>query len=186
MDFSPSWMSFPYFSNYVMFLCATYFNNSEWIWPIWPQPDFDVVGAGIGRIGRVSDRDIAAIGDRDGRQKKNSAGRWQMCQRWLFTIPNGALVGNTVKSTRCISKCVFGWPDSFFALGLAWEPKMASGKADGKRWKKNTKYWGDCSLFQLHVLLQQFQTCFFPRWCLWTSGLRIHDLHHYWIDTNTA
>ena len=53
-----------------MFFCATYFNNSEWIWPIWPQPDLDVVGAGIGGIGRVSDRDIAAIGDRDGRQQK--------------------------------------------------------------------------------------------------------------------
>lgn len=136
MDFSPSWMSFPYFSNYVMFLCATYFNNSEWIWPIWPQPDFDVVGAGIGGIGRVSDRDIAAIGDRDGRQKKNSAGRWQMCQRWLFTIPNGALVGNTVKSTRCISKCVFGWPDSFLLWvwheSLRWLQEKQMGK-DGRK-----------------------------------------------------
>lgn len=32
-----------------------------------------------------------------------------------------------------------------FALGLAWEPKMASGKADGKRWKKQTKYWETAS-----------------------------------------
>lgn len=68
--------------------------------------------------------------------KKNSAGRWQMCQRWLFTIPNGALVGNTVKSTRCISKCVFGWPDSFLLWvwheSLRWLQEKQMGK-DGRK-----------------------------------------------------
>ena len=59
-----------------------------------------------------------------------------MCQRWLFTIPNGALVGNTVKSTRCISKCVFGWPDSFWLWVWHESLRWLQEKQMGKDWRK--------------------------------------------------
>ena len=135
------------------------FNSSELIWP---QPShLDVLGAGMTGIGRVQ------IGMRlvtVTAANKNSAGRCQMCQRWLFTI--SWKYGQVYK---------MHWLAGFlFALGVAWEPKMAPGKADGKRWKKKTKYWetapfpATCSSAAIPNLLN-------PRWCLWTS--RVSNIH---------
>lgn len=59
-----------------------------------------------------------------------------------------------------------------FALGLAWEPKMASGKADGKRWKKKTKMLGRLLPFPATCSSAAIPNFFFPRWCLWTSGFK--------------